>query len=95
MKCGCLKKELGASKAATHKYKCEGAALELVLREARRRTIPMRGGGSVNFLPYEVTQVNKTQDSHVVQGWSGAPVVVYGRVEVTICCEGDVVENRP
>lgn len=89
------KKSLAEAERLRDKYKAEGDGLEIVLREARRRTIPFRdGSGSLNFLPQWIDRYEAKRDVQTAQSWSGQMVSVYGPVEVVIHATGDFIQHK-
>lgn len=90
------KKLLVTALDARDKYKAQGDALEIVLDEARRRTIPFRGsiGRSLNFLPLCITEYKTERAFQTHQGADGSMLTTYGEVEVLIRAIGRVVEHK-
>lgn len=90
-----LKKEVAELEESVLSKTSSIQSLEAHLQEARRRTIPfLHGGGSLNFLPAFVSNVERRQDSRQWRGLDGSVGVAYGEVEVLIHAFGKVVEHK-
>jgi hypothetical protein len=87
-----MRSNLRAEQAKTAEQHRTIATLRTQLDEARRRTVPLKGGGGeVNFLPAAITGVRWNRDVREAVSWSGREVMVSGPATVTIECEGEVV----
>lgn len=70
--------------------------LKIRLQEARRRTVPMAGGGDLNFLPLNITRVETHHPLLEIESSSGARTAyVSGKAYAIITADGDVVVTVP
>lgn len=72
----------------------DAAILELKTRlnEARRRTIPFRGGAyELNILPEFISRLDMDPNTKVFHGINGESFAVGGQVKITVECSGEIV----
>lgn len=91
-----LKKEIADRDLTISVLRQQARESEVRLMEARRRTIPMRDGSELNFLPLYIASVKIHRDVKEVYSAAGHPSqFVTGKAEVTILAEGEIVQFAP
>jgi hypothetical protein len=89
-----LLQKLAAKSLEAVRLQNDITTLTVQLNEARRRTIPLKGAGEVNFLPLYAESVAIDYETRDVESWGGERAVVQGRARVTIIAMGDLVQSR-